>query len=435
MKNIFKLKIVSIFVLLLLLLTSCEERYLNPSTVSQEQAVADANSLIALCNGLQYRYTNGRTSPIYSFLTANGLSTRELDNPNAGNNNEDNLRIGGISVISNNTITTRLWEELNLLKSNAQIVLDNTAVVTDNSIKAAIIAHASIYKALALGNLGTFFEKAPIAVSENAVFNTRIEVLNAAIVSAKNAVSALQGVTIPAAFTSRTSGNINYINTANALIARYYLMLGDNANALAFANLVPNTFKSQVIFDQITGNPIFVTHYSNTNVCRPFANLGLPASLAVNPSDGRLPFHLKIPLPAGANLGNGFFNTITAPIPFYTPGEIALIKAEAYARLNDLPNATTFLNSVLTKTAAADLYGVGANLPAYSGAATQAALLDEIYKNRKIELFMLGLSLEDSRRFGRPGPGVAGAERTRNFYPYPLSEFQNNPNTPPNPAN
>jgi hypothetical protein len=42
---------------------------------------------------------------------------------------------------------------------------------------------------------------------------------------------------------------------------------------------------------------------------------------------------------------------------------------------------------------------------------------------------MSGLKLEDMRRFGRPE-----AERKRNFFPYPFSERDNNPNTPDDPA-
>jgi len=63
------------------------------------------------------------------------------------------------------------------------------------------------------------------------------------------------------------------------------------------------------------------------------------------------------------------------------------------------------------------------------GPLTQQELLDQIYKNRAIELFMLGLRLEDQRRFGRPI-----SERKRNFLPYPFLERDNNPNTPPDPA-
>jgi len=34
-------------------------------------------------------------------------------------------------------------------------------------------------------------------------------------------------------------------------------------------------------------------------------------------------------------------------------------------------------------------------------------VLTEIYRNRRIELFMSGLALEDSRRFGRPAASAA----------------------------
>jgi hypothetical protein len=111
-----------------------------------------------------------------------------------------------------------------------------------------------------------------------------------------------------------------------------------------------------------------------------------------------------------------------------------LIQAEANARKNDLPKAVEFLNRVLTKKPADDPFLIGADLPSYSGAMTQSAILEEIYKNRVIELYLLGMRLEDSRRFNRPGPGSANAERTRNFYPYPQQERDGNSNTPADPA-
>jgi len=57
----------------------------------------------------------------------------------------------------------------------------------------------------------------------------------------------------------------------------------------------------------------------------------------------------------------------------------------------------------------------------------------EILRNRSIELAFQGFRLDDSRRFDRPGPGAAGAERNRNFYPYPRVERENNPSTPVDP--
>jgi hypothetical protein len=118
----------------------------------------------------------------------------------------------------------------------------------------------------------------------------------------------------------------------------------------------------------------------------------------------------------------------------YVPGEMMLIRAEAYARKGELPKAITELNRVLTKKPAADPFGLGADLPAYSGPETKEAILLEILRNRNIELAFQGFRLEDSRRFGRPGPGTTGAERNRNFLPYPRTERDNNINTPADPA-
>jgi len=105
-----------------------------------------------------------------------------------------------------------------------------------------------------------------------------------------------------------------------------------------------------------------------------------------------------------------------------------LIKAEAMARTNNLTGALTELNKVITKTATADLFKVGAGLSA-STASTSTEILDEIYNNRCIELYMSGLKLEDMRRFGRPV-----TERKRNFFPYPFRERDGNPNTPADPS-
>ncbi|MEL6823631.1 MAG: RagB/SusD family nutrient uptake outer membrane protein [Calditrichota bacterium] len=112
-----------------------------------------------------------------------------------------------------------------------------------------------------------------------------------------------------------------------------------------------------------------------------------------------------------------------------------LIKAEAYARQNDLGNAVTALDQVITKDPASDPFGVGAGFATgYNGAQTQSDILLEIYRQRCMELYMTGLRMEDSRRFDRPGPGQTGEERNRNLYPYPNSERVNNSNTPADPS-
>lgn len=136
----------------------------------------------------------------------------------------------------------------------------------------------------------------------------------------------------------------------------------------------------------------------------------------------------------GSTNARGFWTSDASPIPFYLPGEINLIKAGALVRLDRLAEAIVEINVIRKKNN--DPLGVNANLGTdLSPSSTKDQILTEIYRNRCIELYLTGWKLEDSRRFGRPGPGTTGAERNRNFFSYPSVERSNNPNTPADPAN
>jgi hypothetical protein len=426
-------KIINTVVLItVFLFASCNQEYLNPSSASQTQVVSDVTGLITLANGLSYKYSITRVSPNYTLPTTSGLLTRELVVLNAGNTDEQNLFQGGASVIGNNGVITNLWNQSNLIKSNADLILNNLAIVTDQGTKGALQAHAAIFKALALGNLAMFWQQAPVATTSKATFVDRIAVLNEAISILEAAGAELAKAPISAAFSTRIAAGIDYANTINALIARYALMAGNNDKAIAAANLVSlaTSVKSEFRHDDLTRNALFETSFGNKNVCEPLNNkFSLPLALETPLSDGRIAFFFS----AGGTLNLGrasFFTSNSSVLPVYRAGEVTLIKAEAFARKNDLSNATTELNRILQKLPAGDSYGIGANQPAYSGANTQGAILDEIYKQRCIELYLTGMRLEDSRRFGRPA-----SERSRDFLPYPFSERDNNPNTPADPTN
>ncbi|MBK8698971.1 MAG: RagB/SusD family nutrient uptake outer membrane protein [Saprospiraceae bacterium] len=421
----------SFFVLVAaLLLASCaKDEYLNPSQASEESVVKDINGLIALANGLQQKYTVSRVSPVYSYITASGLSAGELLVLNAGNTDEVNLQAGQANLISNNAVISRLWEQSHLLKANANIILDNLSNVGDEPTRNALTCYANLYKGLALVQLGTFWEQAPIGIGKAATFSPRKDVLTEAV----KLFEAGSAAAATAKFDAKFQTGIDFVSAFNAMTARTYLMLGEYDKAAAAAAKVDLTKKSEFPYDDVARNPIFEVHYSNVNVCEPVdANLGLAGALAPDEADGRVLFYLKSKTFGNTtNEGKGFFTKFSDKIPLYLPGEIMLIKAECAARKSDLNTAVTELNNVLTKTT--DIFGVNAGLPAYTGANTQDAILLEIYRNRCIELFNSGLKFEDSRRFNRPGPKDAGSERSRNWYPYPLSEKDNNPNTPENP--
>jgi len=428
-------KISLLAVLLALSLGSCNKEYLNPSSATQNQVVTSSDGLLTLCNGLQARYsTNGLLSVLYNAVAAGGLSTRELTILNVGNIEEYNVSLGAGNVTNANGVVHNLWTQANLVKANADLVLANAGNAPEAGTRSGIVAYASIFRALSIGTLAQFFEQVPLTVQENAAFVPRVQALQNAVAQLEAAAAQLAATPVSADFNAKIVPGLDLPNTIQALIARYSLQAGDYDKALAAAGRVDLTKRSVFNFDDNTRNPLFEVAFGNKNVFEPFnATLGLTGALAPNPADRRLAFFLRTNPTATQNLGTGFYTANNAPIPVYVPGEMLLIRAEAYARKADVPNAITELNRVLTKNAATDAVGLGAALPTYAGPQTAADVLVEILRNRSIELAFQGFRLDDSRRFDRPGPGAAGAERNRNFYPYPRVERENNPSTPVDP--
>ena len=411
-------------------LTACNKEYTNPSSASEEVSVADLNGLYALCNGLPYRFSVGRASAVYSYLTADALTTKQWTVLNVGNTAEQDILVGGGNVAPSNSVITRLFEQCNLVNANADLILNNLGKINDANDKANLLGYASLYKNLSLIQLATFWEQAPIRTGVNAAFSPRQEVLTTAIANLE-AASAVVAAAPTFVLSPKLVGGVDIKNALLALTARAYLMSGNYTKAAEVAAKVDLKAKSTFLFDDVTRNPIFDVSFSTRNVTEPIdSTLGLPAGLAPANADKRVLFYLntKKPVPL-KNLGKGFYTGNSAAIPIYLPGEMLLIQAEALARKDDLVGAVTALNKVLTKKAADDAFGIGADLPTFVST-DKAAILDEIYRNRCIELYNSGLKLEDSRRFGRK----YGTERTRTFYPYPQNERDNNTSTPQDPT-
>jgi hypothetical protein len=354
--------------------------------------------------GLQRLYTLGRASNLYNHVTINGLTTNELIVVNTGNTAEVQLAAGGTSVDGNHSMLTTFWTNLNKIVYDADRVLANSASLSDKNYASGLIAYASIFKALAIGDMAEFWEKVPNGTGENVTFIDRIDGYKKAIQVIDDALAAIAANPISAAFVTNMPAGIDIQNTLYALKARYSLFAGLYAQALTAANQVDLTKKSSFNFDALSLNPLYEVATSTNNVVQPKdSTLGLPAGWQPDFSDKRVSFYTTInPTIAPRYRINGFGNAATTAFPVYLPGEILAIKAEAYARLNDLANSLIQLNDLKTKQPASDLFGVGAGLAPQVGAFTQQQLLDSIYKHRTIELFMSGLKLEDMRRFNRP---------------------------------
>jgi hypothetical protein len=429
MKTIInKITICATLAAALLTQSSCKKDFVNPNAATNVQVYSSPLGLTQAAIALQRIYTAGRASSLYNRVSINGLLTNELIVLNQGNTAEYQLQQGGGSVDGTNTMLGGLWASSNRILAEADKLLTAADALPDKAYASGLIGYTTIFKALALGDLATFWEKIPDTTGSNVNFIDRTQGYTKAIVAIDKALAAIAANPIASSFTANIPTGISIPNTLQALKARYSLYLGNYAQALTAANAVDLTVRSVFNFSTVNLNPIFETSTSTNNVTAAIDNttLGLPAGLQPDGGDKRVPFYTTTASPRIAGFASG---SLTA-WPIYLPGEITLIKAEANARIGgaNLVPALIELNKVVTKTPASDPFGVGADLPPLVGL-TQQQILDQIYKHRSIELFMSGLKLEDMRRFGRPT-----SERKRNLLPYPFLERDNNPNTPPDPA-
>lgn len=409
--------------------SACKKEYLNPNAATADDVLTSAKGLTGVTVGLQKTFSTTRAGVLYASITLNGLTTNELISINTGNTNEERLVAGGVQVDGTNSVLLSVWAGSNKIIFDADNVINNAVNLPDKNYAAGLIAHASIFKALALGNLSEYWEKVPASTGQNVAFISRVDGFNKAIATIDNALAVIAANPISSSFSGNIPAGIDIPNTLNALKARYALFAGNYTLALTAANAVDLTKRSAFTYDALNLNPIFEIATSTNNVIQPKnLSLGQTGTNVPDAADQRIPFYTVVNTTVRIN---GFGAGTFTQIPVYLPGEITLIKAEAYARqaTPNLSSALTELNKVVTKTAATDAFGLGANLPALTGTYTQQQLLDLIYKHRSIELFMSGLKLEDMRRFNQPV-----ADRKRNFFPYPFQERDNNTNTPADPA-
>ncbi|MEN0002576.1 MAG: RagB/SusD family nutrient uptake outer membrane protein [Bacteroidota bacterium] len=419
--------------LAVLFFSACEEDFTNPGAATEDQVLSSPDGVIGLAVGAQRRWSVGRQSPTYATVAGAGFTTNELRLINPGNQSENEVDLGYADLPGSNGIVTNIWEQCLLVRNETDKVIANVDIIPDANTRAWTLAYASIFNALANATIASFFEQTVLETEENAAFSSSIEGVRTAITTleaANNAITSDDGGLL-----SRIPAGIDIPNTINALLARYYLLNGQYEEAISAAKAVDLAATSTLAYDAVATNPIAFVSILTNNVYQPIdPTLGLPAELAPDPADQRLPFYFEDINAANNDFrAAGFFDAPTDPIPIYLPGEMTLIAAEAHARQGRIGDAIAELDAVLTKSPADDAFGIGAGLDAYDGPATEEAVLEAIYANRCMEMMMSGQRLGDSKRFNRPDPNASNPERNRNWYPYPFSERDNNANTPDDP--
>lgn len=419
-----------------LALAGCSMDVTNINSANEQTALNTPNGIQALAVGMQSYWAN---TIVGSNIINTGVTSRELT-INLTYIGQVQIEDGASNLDGSvGELATLLGGSMNVYRMSEALIAQTPTVPLDPGTRSGILALAHLYKGMAQGTLVQIFEQAPIDTdpTERAVFKPRADVLAAALTHLNTAAKILTDTAPSTYFNTKIKGSkIDLLNTINAYRARYLLYLGQYQAAIDMSKTVNPKIASYYGYDALNQNPLY-TSLIQTRSYAPRDNEGTPVTEA---GDARLAFFL-VP---DATLSNpkkypieklaGFFTTNASPIPTYIPGEMALIRAEAYLKLNNLPAAVQEINFIRTKKAAEDPVGLGANLPAYSGPVTADALTTEVYRQRASELYLQGLRWEDARRLGRPGPPTTLEERNRNFYPYPDQERRNNPNTPANPA-
>ncbi|PKA97716.1 putative outer membrane starch-binding protein [Flavobacteriaceae bacterium MAR_2009_75] len=437
-------KIICLVSLIVFTLSSCETDFDNPNSATSEQTFSSREGIVATAVGMQQLYS---TTGLRYIIETPAITTREGGITTTFQNMIE-LEDGGSVLPDFNSNVQGLWATMLRIIKVAEDIETNVANIDlEPGTASGLLAHAKLFKAMAIGSLSQHYEQVIVQTSNenDAEFVSRLEGYATAIALLNEAQTVLAATPASSEFIEGvTLGNIDLDNTIKAFSARYNLFAGNYDAALTSAQSVDLSSVSNFVYDSQNLNPLWSRVFLNDSPnFKPRDNFGLPSEFVFEEADGRLAFYLVsldetnqngLPIEDLA----GFFNTNTGSIPLYIPDEMNLIIAEANLRKAtvDINAAETALNEVLTDTD--DPVNINANAAPYAGVSTSEALLDAVYQNRRAELFLTGLSLEDSRRFDRPEPSETAMnydeERNRNFYPYPETERNSNPNTPNNPS-
>jgi starch-binding outer membrane protein, SusD/RagB family len=419
-----------------LLAGACSLDLENPNQPTETQVTTTVDGVIALATGLQSRFATSYGN----FAYMAGLVTDEFASTSASlisiSDAEQGAVAPGTGIADNvfNSIyrTVRTADDL-LAGSNA------LATQFEPGTLSGIRALAYALKAEALGEALQSYQKIPIKTYQETApvyvdRATALPYVRALLDSAANQLA----TQAPSTFFNNNilTPGLNLSNFVNLLRARYARMANDDAAALAASNLVARSGTSAL--SVLTFPAPNVNFYANvtggTNGIAPRRQW----RTSMESGDQRFNYFVVPSTTLTGRVGalldpwNRYANP-NAPLPVYLPDEALLIKAEALVNQNQIAPAIAVLDSVRTDcTGGRGLDDPKACLPAYSGAATAAAVRAEIYTQRRYELLGTGLRWEDARRRGLvrgpvASPGVP-QDAQRCWLPYAIGDRNANPN-------
>lgn len=399
----------------------------NPNSPTEKTALSDLDGIVATSLGMQDQYTGS----MLTYVRAPALVTDEWGTASRALAADISLFTGEGVDPSYGVVSAPYYATYRVART-ADAILASVPNVPDlgAGFAAGLTANAKLFKAMALGMAALQYERLPKGADvDGGELAPRDEVLAEVISLLESARADLAGVSDAdlAGFTSRAlTPSFNLRNTIDAMLARYYLYTNQYQAAIDAATRVDLSVVSLFTYPDPDLNPIY--NYSVVAVyvapLRSWANEAEAGDQRVNfwvntagtPPAGNPPTVQLVPF--------RLYGTRNDPFPVYLPGEMLLIRAEAQARLNNLPEAVALINQVRTKSGTATT--PGAELAPVSAATldTQDEVLAQIAYERRYELFSQGLRWEDLRRLGQ----YVGRQPKVTFLPTPQAECTTNPN-------
>ena len=402
-------------------LGACHLDVTNPNAATQEGVLTSVAGIRALAIGMQGRLGNAMEENIY----IPGLVSGEFGNTSATQSTQREFQnfptaSANSAIEETNVDLLDLWSKNYAVIKSANDILGNIDNLTfAPGTRAGIVALAKLDKAMAYGFLIEAFQQIPLSQEPNAPFVDRPAVLTEILSLLASARTDATGTPLTAEFTgSILSPGFDLLNTIRAMQARYSLAAGAYEAALSFANEVTATATSVIAFSTTDINP-FADLFHRSKF------FGAISTFRTNAEAGDTRVAQYTTTTAFAALGGAstfetnIFPTDASPIPVFTQDELSLIRAEALARLNRLPEAIAQINIVRARAGLAPK--TAADLP------TLTAVLDQIFRERTYSLFATGLHWADERRLGK----ISLAKVV--YLPYPLQVRATNTSTPANP--
>ena len=417
-------------------LGACSLDLQNPNSPTEAQVTTNVDGVIALATGLQSRFATSYGNFAYTA----GLVTDEFASTSASLISISDAEQG--AVPSGTGIADNVFNSAYRTVRTADDLLtgaDALAAQIEPGTRSGLRALAYTLKAEALGEALQSYQKIPVqtlgVTAPTYVGRSQaLPVVRALLDSAAATIAA----TAPSAFfnSSILTPGVNLSNLIQIFRARYARMAGDQATALAAANLVARsgtTALSLLTFPSPTVNPFAAVTGGTQGIA-----VRRQWRQSMLPQDQRFSYFVIPSTTLTGRIGAlldpfSRWASPQAPLPVYLPDEALLIKAEALASQNNLAGAQAALDSVRTDCAGGrGLDDPKACLPALTSQLTQAELLTEIYLQRRYELLGTGLRWEDVRRRNTiRGPTAAPTvplDGQRCWLPYAVGDRNANPN-------